>query len=736
MKKDNKFKINLKLDENIDKKNVKYQNITVNHLIRMLKKTNGVILADEVGLGKTYEALAVLAYYFCMEETKKVAILTSNKTMVDEWKNRYEKLYNSNKQICDKLPNPEKDVVIARSFKDFREKIKSSYKIIITSMDTIKTNRDKVCRFMILKNLLKKYRKSKGGNLSKEEKEEIYESLVWDKLRKEEKKEIIYESLAYRSKKSRNEYWQIYRKISNGQAGGFFSKKYFDGKKIINNNGAIDYLIKVELENLMKNKKFDFVIIDEAHKLNSDTTSRVTDIIFLNRWQKMLFLTATPFALDVEELLKLLKKLKIKKEDAKDLELLLKKYVDQIESGSKINVNEFKKLENLLRKYITRRIKESKRSEFVNIIDEKKVKEINSNEQVLFPIFAIESHINKLNRLEDRTHKTNALETFCSSYAAIRKHKSTSNNRNTKYSEFLINNIGNKKESPKFEFTLEWLKEQIKSYEKVLVYSTRRETIKKMVYELNNDKYVKELLDSAHKMYKRISKHIEYISNEMKLSKNKVKILAKIYSQTKEGIKDLKWRNKKEFYFKKLQELKNKLGKELYSKDENNKKISFKDMKVVEKMGGEVEKGRTMEESMIRFNLPSFPLILISGQKGQESIDLHKYCRKILHYDLLWNPAKIEQRIGRIDRIGSLAEREKKEIEIYYAAIPNTYEDKMWKRVRDRQKIFRKVLGAARWIKDSMDDNDDEKYLVKYSEDKDIQINLSPINKRNKKRNL
>jgi len=718
MKKDNKFKINLKLDENIDKKNVKYQNITVNHLIRMLEETNGVILADEVGLGKTYEALAVLAYYFCMEETKKVAILTSNKTMVDEWKNRYEKLYNSNKQICNKLPNPEKDVVIARSFKDFRDRIiENNYKIIITSMDTIKTNRDKICRLMILKNFLKKYRKLKGGNLSKVEKKEIYESLGYNYKR-------WY-------KKSCNKNCKSYCDISERQAREFFLKKYFDGKKIINENGAIDYLIKVELENLMKHKKFDFVIIDEAHKLNSDTTSRVTDIIFLNRWKKMLFLTATPFALDVEELLRLLKKLKINREDAKDLELLLKKYVDQIESGSEINVNEFKKLENLLRKYITRRIKESKRTEFVNIIDEKKVKEINSNEQVLFSIFAIESHINKLNRLEDKTHKTNALETFCSSYAAIRKHKSTSNNRNTKYSEFLINEIGNKEESQKFKFTIEWLKEQIKGYEKVLVYSTRRETIKKMVYELNNDKYVKKLLNNARKMYKRISKYIEYISNEMKLSKNKVKILAKIYSQTKEGIKDLKRRHKKEFYLKKLQELKNKLG--LYSKDENNKKISFKDMKVVEKMGGEVEKGRTMEESMIRFNLPSFPLILISGQKGQESIDLHKYCRKILHYDLLWNPAKIEQRIGRIDRIGSLAEREKKEIEIYYAAIPNTYEDKMWKRVRDRQKIFRKVLGAARWIKDSMDDNDDEKYLVKYSEDKDMQINLSPINKRNKK---
>ena len=37
-------------------------------------------------------------------------------------------------------------------------------------------------------------------------------------------------------------------------------------------------------------------------------------------------------------------------------------------------------------------------------------------------------------------------------------------------------------------------------------------------------------------------------------------------------------------------------------------------------------------------------------------IDLHRYCRYVIHHDLDWNPSDIEQRTGRIDRLGCKAE--------------------------------------------------------------------------------
>jgi hypothetical protein len=60
------------------------------------------------------------------------------------------------------------------------------------------------------------------------------------------------------------------------------------------------------------------------------------------------------------------------------------------------------------------------------------------------------------------------------------------------------------------------------------------------------------------------------------------------------------------------------------------------------------------------FNTCFCPRILIMSPIGREGIDFHEQCRVALHYDLWWNPAVIEQRNGRIDRIGSLYERLKK----------------------------------------------------------------------------
>ncbi|MCX6925233.1 MAG: C-terminal helicase domain-containing protein, partial [Verrucomicrobia bacterium] len=59
------------------------------------------------------------------------------------------------------------------------------------------------------------------------------------------------------------------------------------------------------------------------------------------------------------------------------------------------------------------------------------------------------------------------------------------------------------------------------------------------------------------------------------------------------------------------------------------------------------------------FNTPLLPEILICTQVGQEGIDLHRHCRHVVHYDLAWNPAVLEQRTGRADRIGSKTFRER-----------------------------------------------------------------------------
>lgn len=57
------------------------------------------------------------------------------------------------------------------------------------------------------------------------------------------------------------------------------------------------------------------------------------------------------------------------------------------------------------------------------------------------------------------------------------------------------------------------------------------------------------------------------------------------------------------------------------------------------------------------FNSPFRPFVLASTSVGQEGLDFHLYCRKIVHWNLPTNPVDIEQREGRINRYECLAIR-------------------------------------------------------------------------------
>ena len=58
------------------------------------------------------------------------------------------------------------------------------------------------------------------------------------------------------------------------------------------------------------------------------------------------------------------------------------------------------------------------------------------------------------------------------------------------------------------------------------------------------------------------------------------------------------------------------------------------------------------------FNSPMRPFILASTSIGQEGLDFHMYCRKVMHWNLPSNPIDIEQREGRVNRYKCLAIRQ------------------------------------------------------------------------------
>jgi uncharacterized FlaG/YvyC family protein len=81
----------------------------------------------------------------------------------------------------------------------------------------------------------------------------------------------------------------------------------------------------------------------------------------------------------------------------------------------------------------------------------------------------------------------------------------------------------------------------------------------------------------------------------------------------------------------------------------------------------------------------------------KEGVDLHSYCQNVFHYGIAWNPTDMEQRTGRIDRIGSLSSRKiKKQQEIntdtkthvFYPYLSDTLEVNQIKKVFDGMDNF------------------------------------------------
>lgn len=73
----------------------------------------------------------------------------------------------------------------------------------------------------------------------------------------------------------------------------------------------------------------------------------------------------------------------------------------------------------------------------------------------------------------------------------------------------------------------------------------------------------------------------------------------------------------------------------------------------------EEESGRARANDVIsNFNSPFRPFVLASTSLGQEGLDFHYYCRKIMHWNLPYNPVELEQREGRINRFKGLVIRQ------------------------------------------------------------------------------
>jgi hypothetical protein len=95
---------------------------------------------------------------------------------------------------------------------------------------------------------------------------------------------------------------------------------------------------------------------------------------------------------------------------------------------------------------------------------------------------------------------------------------------------------------------------------------------------------------------------------------------------------------------------------------------------------------------MLAFNTPFFPDILVCSEVMGEGVDLQRFCRYVIHHDLAWNPSQIEQRTGRIDRLGCKAEG-RNSIVAFLPYIAGAADERQFKVMSDREQWFRVVMG-------------------------------------------
>lgn len=110
----------------------------------------------------------------------------------------------------------------------------------------------------------------------------------------------------------------------------------------------------------------------------------------------------------------------------------------------------------------------------------------------------------------------------------------------------------------------------------------------------------------------------------------------------------------------------------------------------------QVATGKTKREARSRlmraFNTPFFPDILVCSEVMSEGVDLQRFCRHVIHHDLAWNPSTIEQRTGRVDRLGCKAEGSQS-IVVYVPYLAGTADERQYKVMSHREQWFRVVMG-------------------------------------------
>lgn len=92
---------------------------------------------------------------------------------------------------------------------------------------------------------------------------------------------------------------------------------------------------------------------------------------------------------------------------------------------------------------------------------------------------------------------------------------------------------------------------------------------------------------------------------------------------------------------------------------------------------------------------------LVSTEAGGEGIDLQERCSALIHVDLPWNPMRLHQRVGRLNRYGQT-----RPVKVVSLRNPDTVEAMIWGKLEAKLNSIMRAIGSA------MDEPEDLMQLV------------------------
>lgn len=84
--------------------------------------------------------------------------------------------------------------------------------------------------------------------------------------------------------------------------------------------------------------------------------------------------------------------------------------------------------------------------------------------------------------------------------------------------------------------------------------------------------------------------------------------------------------------------------------------------------------------------------VLVATESGGEGINL-QFCHNMINFDLPWNPMRLEQRIGRIHRLG-----QKNDVRVWNLSTNNTIEAHIVQLLQEKIRMFELVIGELDYI--------------------------------------